>query len=126
MSTNNGVHSVCLSDVTQSGKFRSYVGVAPIHLLRISPDLYMLLVGGTELVCVGLILFARSGLFSRSHPELLATWVLFLIAAGGVYTHICVGDRLADMAWVLAGLGFVLIRLYTMGALDDVRIKLKV
>ena len=86
----------------------------------------MLLVGGTELVCVGLILFARTGLFSRSHPELVATWVLLLIITGAIYTHISIGDRLPDMALALVGLASALTRLYTMGALDNIKIKVKV
>ena len=80
----------------------------------------MTLVGGTELVCVALLLFGRS------RPGLLATWVLLALMVGALYTHYSIGDTLQEMGGALAGLGFVLTRLYTMGALRSVEVKVKV
>lgn len=84
-----------------------------MDLLRLSPSGYMTIVGVTELVCVGLLLFGRSRL------GLLATWVLLIIMVGALYTHFSVGDVIQDMFMALVGLAFVLARLYTMGALNS-------
>lgn len=81
----------------------------------------MTIVGVTELTCVGLLLFGRS------RVGLLSTWVLLVLIVGALYTHYSVGDAVQDMAPALAGLGFLLTRLYTiMGApaLDEIRLKL--
>ncbi len=92
----------------------------PINLLQLSPDAYLLIVGVTELVCVGLLLFGRNRM------GVLATWVLLGVMGGALYTHYSVGDTLQDTAGAIAGLGFVLTRLYTMGALNQgVEIKIK-
>ncbi len=103
----------------QRGKFAAYSRVPPISLFQLSPVGYMTLVGGTELICVGLLLFGRS------RPGLLSTWVLLGIMVGALYTHYSVGDTVQDMGGALAGLGFVLTRLYTMGALRSAEIRLK-
>lgn len=103
----------------QRGKFSSYVRVPPVDLLRLSPQGYMTIVGATELVCVGLLLF------NRSRVGLLSTWVLLGIMVGAIYTHFSIGDTLQDMGGALAGLGFVLTRLYTMGALNSAEVRMK-
>lgn len=102
----------------QRSKFVAYSRVPPVDLLRLSPPGYMTLVGVVELSCVGLLLFGRS------RVGVLATWTLLLVMAGAIYTHISVRDSLQDMGGAFAGLGFVLTRLYTMGALTSTSIKL--
>lgn len=97
----------------QKRKFSRYVGVPPVDLLQLSAGGYMLIVGATELACVGLLLFGRS------RVGVLVTWLLLVIMVGALYTHISIGDSLQDMGGALAGLGFVLTRLYTMGALNS-------
>jgi len=89
-------------------------------MLRLKAESYMLLVGIAELACVGLMIFGRT------RVSLLATWVLLLIMAGAVYTHVMVGDKINDMTPAFAAFVLVLTRLYTMGALNDVQIKVKV
>ena len=101
----------------QIEKFRAYIRVPPIDLLRLSPSGYMVMVGGTELVCVGLLLFGRYRI------RMLSTWALLVLMFGALYTHIYLGDTLQDMGGSIAGIGFLLTRLYCMGALND-RIKL--
>ena len=95
------------------------MGVPPVNLLQLSPYGYMTLVGATELTCVGLLLFGRS------RAGLLSTWVLLVLMIGAIYTHYSIGDSLQDMGGALAGLGFVLTRLYTMGALNSAEVKIK-
>ena len=90
-------------------------------MLQLSSDAYLLLVGVTELVCVGLLLLGRN------RTGVLATWILLAIMMGAIYTHYAIGDTLQDMGAAIAGLGFVLTRLYTMGALNrgtEIKIKL--
>ena len=72
----------------------------------------MTLVGATEVACVGLLIFGRSRI------GLMSTWTLLAIMVGAIYTHIRIGDTIQDMGGALAGLGFLLTRLYTMGAID--------
>lgn len=79
----------------------------------------MMIVGATEVVCVGLLLFGRS------RVGLLSTWTLLGIMVGAIYTHISIGDSLQDMGGALAGLGFVLTRLYTMGAINSAEVRVK-
>ena len=81
----------------------------------------MLLVGLTELTCVVLIVFAFIG-----RAAVFATWVLLGIMLGALYTHFMVGDAPKDMGGAFFGLAIVLIRLYTMGALWQTEIKIKV
>lgn len=106
---------------TQLGKFASYARVPPMDRLRLNPHAYMTLVGIAELVCVGLLVFGRS------RVGLLSNWVLLVIMLGALYTHYSVGDTLQDMGGALAGLTFVLTRLYTLGALntDEITMKLR-
>lgn len=108
--------------IMQKSRFHSYVRVPPLNLLRLKPEIYMFLVGLTELVCVGLII-----LYGRSRIGVLTTWMLALIMVGALYTHFMVGDDIADMGGALFGLAFVLTRLTTMGELKkmDIKIKLK-
>ena len=81
----------------------------------------MLLVGLTELACVVLIVFAFI-----NRVAVLATWALLVLMFGALYTHYMVGDSLNDMGGAFFGLAIVLIRLYTMGALWQAEIKIKV
>ena len=104
----------------QRGKFARYTRIPPVSLLHLSPVGYMTLVGATELVCVGLLLFGRS------RPGVLSTWVLLAIIVGALYTHVSIGDTVQDMGGALAGLVFLMTRLYTMGALRNVEIKVKI
>ena len=103
----------------QRRKFSSYVNVPPIDLFRLDPAAYMMIVGVVELVCVGLLLFGRSRL------GLLSTWALLVIMVGALYTHLSMRDTLQDMGGAIAGLGFVLTRLYTMGAFSSAERRLK-
>lgn len=93
--------------------------VFPINLLHLSPHAYMTIVGATEVVCVGLLLFGRS------RVGLLSTWTLLGIMVGALYTHVNIGDSLQDMGGAFAGLAIVLIRLYTMGALNSAEVRIK-
>ena len=79
----------------------------------------MMIVGVVELVCVGLLLFGRT------RAGILTTWVLLVIMVGALYTHISIGDSIQDMGGAIAGLGFILTRLYTMGELNKLDQRLK-
>ena len=102
----------------QRGKFLAYTRVPPVDLLHLSPSGYMTLVGVVELSCVVLLLFGRS------RVGVLATWALLVVMVGALYTHISIRDTIQDMGGAFAGLGFVLTRLYTMGALTSTNLKL--
>ena len=103
----------------QKGKFSTYVNVFPIKLLYLSPQAYMTIVGATEVICVGLLLFGRSRL------GLLSTWTLLGLILGAIFTHLSIGDTLQNMGGAFAGLAFVLTRLYTMGALNSAELRVK-
>ena len=71
----------------------------------------MVIVGTIEVICVGLIIFGRH------QANIISTWTLLGIVLGAIYTHISVGDPLRVMGGTLAGLAFLLTRLYAMGEL---------
>ncbi len=102
----------------QKTNFQSYARIPPIDLLKLEPDIYRLIVAVTELVCVGLILLMDYRI------KILATYVFLLIMVGAIYTHVMVGDGFDKMGGAIFGLVLVLVRLYTMGELRSVQIKI--
>ena len=91
-----------------------------MNVLRLKPEFYMLMVGILEISCVGLLLFGRA------RPAVLATWALLVLMVGALYTHVAVGDKPNDCIPAAIALFLVLTRLYTIGALDEVKIKVKI
>lgn len=85
----------------------------------------MLIVGLTEIICVTVIILSFFLPF-LSRLSVLATWALLVIMFGAFYTHFMVGDAVSDMGGAFFGLAIVLIRLYTMDALWQAEIKIKV
>lgn len=115
-------HGACVFlSLLQRSKFNSYVKIPPFDMIGLDPGLYMLLVGIVELACVVLIVFAFI-----SRTAVFATWVLLVIMFGALYTHFMVGDTPKDMGGAFFGLAIILTRLYTMGALWQAEVKVKV
>jgi hypothetical protein len=85
----------------------------------------MFTVGLTEVVCA-LIITLSFCLPFLGRPAVLATWVLLVIMFGALYTHFMVGDTVSEMGGAFFGLAIVLTRLYTMDALWQAEIKIKV
>ena len=85
----------------------------------------MLIVGLTEVTCA-LVITLSFFLPLLGRPAVLATWVLLVIMFGALYTHFMVGDAVNEMGGAFFGLAIVLIRLYTMDALWQAEIKIKV
>ena len=81
----------------------------------------MFIVGLIELACVVVIAISTMG-----RRAVLATWVLLVIMLGALYTHFMVGDKPKDMGGAFFGLAIVLVRLYTIGALRNAEIKIKI
>lgn len=79
----------------------------------------MLIVGFIEVTCAGVIAI---GQFRYGK---LATWVLAVLMLGALYTHYTVHHALHQ--WIPAFVCFILAmtRLYTMGALNQVEVKVK-
>lgn len=91
----------------------------PVSLLKLEPAVYMLIVGVIEVTCAGLIILGK-------HPYAkLATWAIVIVMLGALYTHYSVFHPLSRCVPALVCLGLALARLYTMGALHQVEIKLK-
>lgn len=85
----------------------------------------MFSVGLTEVTCAVVIILS----FFLPHfgrPSVLATWALLVLMFGALYTHFMLGDAVNDMGGAFFGLAIVLIRLYTMDALWQAEIKIKV
>ena len=85
----------------------------------------MFAVGLTEVVCV-LVIILSFFLAFLGRPAVLATWALLVLMFGALYTHYMVGDAVNEMGGAFFGLAIVLIRLYTMDALWQAEIKIKV
>ena len=85
----------------------------------------MLIVGLTEVACVAVIILSFFLPF-LGRPAVLATWALLVLMFGAIYTHFMVGDAVSEMGGAFFGLAIVLIRLYTMDALWQAEIKIKV
>lgn len=112
-----------MSPFPQRSKFSYYARIPPFDLIRIDPGLYMFAVGLTELTCALLIIVSIAYVTRLS---VLATWILLILMLGALYTHYMVGDALKEMGGAFFGLAIVLTRLYTMGALWQAEIKIKV
>ena len=99
----------------QKSSFISFSRVPPIDVLKLDPDMYRLIVGVTELACVGIILLLEYRL------RLMATYVLLVLMVGALYTQYMVGDLSypEKFAGAVIGLILVLLRLYTMGELPS-------
>lgn len=85
----------------------------------------MFTVGLTEVICVTVIILSFLLPF-LGRPAVLATWTLLVMMFGAIYTHFMVGDAVNEMGWGFFGLVIVLTRLYTMGALWQAEVKIKV
>lgn len=109
----------------QRSKFNSYARIPPFDLIRLDPGLYMFIVGLTEVTCAVVIILSFFLPF-LGRPSVLATWALLVIMFGALYTHFMVGDAVNEMGGAFFGLAIVLIRLYTMDALWQAEIKIKV
>jgi len=92
----------------QKGKFAVYARVPPVDILKLDPNIFRVLVGLTELTCVGAILFLKPRL------QVLATYVLLVIMVGALYTHYMIKDSLQEAGAAFFGLAIVLVRLYVL------------
>ena len=102
----------------QKTNFRHFARIPPVDILKLDPDIYRLLVAITELTCVGAIIFLKPRL------QVLATYTLLVMMLGALYTHYAVGDAAHKFGGAIFGLVIVLLRLYTMGELHRVTVKI--
>ena len=109
----------------QRRKFDSFVRIPPFDLFHVDPGLYMFMVGLTEVTCVSLIILSIF-LPSLGRLAVVATWLLLVMMFGAIYSHFMIGDAVSEMGWAFYGLAIVLVRLYTMDALWQDKIKVKV
>jgi len=79
----------------------------------------MLIVGLIELVCAAAITFGQY------RYGKLATWALLVVMFGAIYTHYAVHHPADKFIPAFIALGLVFTRLYTMGALQQAEIKIK-
>ena len=117
------VHNTII--IMQRRNFDYFVRIPPFDLIHLNPSLYMFTVGLTEVACVAIIILSFFLPFLGC-PSVLATWVLLVMMFGAIYSHFMIGDAVSEMGWAFFGLAIVLIRLYTMDALWQTEIKVKV
>ena len=112
----------CIStslSIVQRHEFADFVHVPPVSLLKLEPTTYMLIVGLIEVACAGLIAVGK-------HPySKFATWALAVVMLGALYTHYSVHHPLAQCVPALVCFSLAMARLYTMGALHQVEVKVK-
>ncbi len=100
--------------------FRQFVQVPPINLLHMQPATYMLIVGIVEVLCAVVIVL---GNYQQGK---LATWALLVMMTGAIYTLYSIHHPAPNFVPACIALGLILVRLYTMGALDQVQVKVKI
>ena len=89
-------------------------------MFHLQATTYMLIVGIIEVTCAGLIVLGDYRL------RKLATWGLLVVMLGALYTHYVAGHPPPQFVPAVVALSLVLTRLYTMGALQQVEVKVKI
>ena len=79
----------------------------------------MLIVGVIEVACAALIVLGDYRL------RKLATWALLVVMLGAIFTHYVANHPPPQFVPAVVALFLVLARLYTMGALQQVEVKVK-
>ncbi len=80
----------------------------------------MLIVGILEVAC------ALTIAIGKYRYGKLATWALLVVMVGAIYSHYSVNHPVSEFVLAMVALSLILVRLYTMGAFEQVEVKLKI
>lgn len=80
----------------------------------------MLIVGVVEVLCAVVMIVGNY------HQRKLATWALLVVMVGAIYTLYSLHRPPPQFVPACVALSLILVRLYTMGALEQVQVKIKI